>query len=109
MEILGSVEKTVGETVGGPTARFKCDSAQKHIIVGHLHLFIKRSSPFHLAPMRAFHQVRMTAPRNEFRVRFNLKVAPHLVPMRTPFICPPGEHPGTPELLQSTEYCLLKN
>ena len=27
MVILGSVEETVGETVGGPTARFKGDSA----------------------------------------------------------------------------------
>ena len=32
MVILGSVEETVGETVGGPTARFKSDSEQKHDI-----------------------------------------------------------------------------
>ena len=46
----------------------------------------------------------MALPKHEFRGRFNLNVTAHLVPMRAPFICPPGEHPGTPELLQFAEY-----
>ena len=102
--ILGSVEETVGETVGGPTPRFKGDSVQNIDILGHLRSFIKRSSPFHLAPMIAVHQLRMTGSQNEFRGRFNLKVSPHLVPMRAPLIVSPRQRPGTPELLQSTEY-----
>ena len=103
MVILGSVEETVGETVGGPTAHFKRDSARNIDILGHLRPFIKCSRLFHVALMRAPHQLRMTGSQNEFRGRFNLKVAPHPVPMQAPFICPPGEHPGTPELLQVTE------
>ena len=104
MVILGNVEETVGETVGGPTGRFKGDSAQNIDMLDHLLPFIKHNRPFHLAPMKALHQLRMTGPRNEFRGRFNLKVTPHLVPMSAPHTCPPGEHPGTPELLQFTEY-----
>ena len=103
MVILGSVEETVGETVGSPMARFKGYSAQQIGMFAKLRTFIKRSYVVHAAAMIAIHQLRMTGPRNEFRGRFNLKVAPHLVPTRAPLICPPEEHPGTPELLQSTE------
>ena len=43
MVILESVEEKVGETVGGPTARFKSDSEQTIDIRGILHPFIKRN------------------------------------------------------------------
>ena len=45
--ILGSVEETVGETVGGPTARFKRDSAG--FCTKHRHSV--QFPSIHLAPM----------------------------------------------------------
>ena len=60
MVILGSVEETVGETVGGLRARFKGDSAQKNDSLYHLRTFVKRSRP----PSSGAHESLSSSPHD---------------------------------------------